>query len=47
MYQCNIDEALVSDLTAYETFTGFFTRKLKPGVRGIEENAAIVSIFSQ
>ena len=46
MYRCNMEEALVTDLTAYKTLTEFFTRKLKPGVRNIDEKATVVSHFS-
>lgn len=36
-YGVNMDEVEVSDLGHYETFTKFFTRKLKEGARTIDE----------
>ena len=42
LFRCNLEEALVADVTKYETFNKFFTRKLKQGVRPIDSQATVV-----
>jgi len=42
MFNCNLDEALNSDVTKYETFNKFFSRKLKPGMRQPDPKASLV-----
>ena len=37
VYGINMEEVENSDFGAYETFTLFFTRKLKAGVRPIDQ----------
>ncbi len=37
LFGCNLDEALLSDYSKYETFNQFFTRALRPGVRPISD----------
>lgn len=43
MFDCNLGEAMQSDVTKYETFNKFFSRKLKPGMRLADKKAAVVS----
>merc|ERR1711962_669545 len=42
-FNCKLEEAVVSDVTTYKTFNEYFVRKLKPGARGIDSNATLVS----
>jgi len=42
-FNCNLDEAVVSDVEKYRTFNEFFIRKLKPGARVIDPSATLVS----
>lgn len=42
-YNCNIEEALVDDVTQYQNLGEFFRRSLKPGVRPIYEGKCVVS----
>lgn len=44
LFKCNLEEALVTDVTKYETFNKFFTRKLKQGVRPIDSQVTVVSL---
>jgi len=42
-FSCNLEEAVVSDVTQYKTFNEYFVRKLKPGARDIDPTATLVS----
>lgn len=42
-FKCNLEEAVVSNVTLYQTFNEFFVRKLKPGARCIDPHATLVS----
>ena len=42
-FSCNLEEAVVSDVTQYKTFNEYFVRKLKPGARDIDPVATLVS----
>lgn len=42
VFGCNLDEIEPSDLTKYASLGEFFYRKLKPGVRPVD-NAVLVS----
>lgn len=39
----NMDEAEPSDVTSYQTFNEFFTRKLRAGVRNVSQDSCMVS----
>uniref|UniRef100_T2M4B0 phosphatidylserine decarboxylase n=1 Tax=Hydra vulgaris TaxID=6087 RepID=T2M4B0_HYDVU len=43
LFNCNLNEAVISDVKEYETFNAFFTRQLKPGVREIDHSVTMVS----
>ena len=43
LFDCQSEEALISDVSKSETFNKFFTRKLKHGVRPIDYTASVVS----
>jgi len=43
LFDCNLEEAVISDVTKFETFNDFFTRKLKPNARFIDPSATLVS----
>lgn len=45
LFDCNLNEALESDVDKYETFNKFFSRKLKPGLRQLDSNAAVVIVI--
>merc|ERR1719378_717959 len=42
-FNCKLEEAVVSDVTTYNTFNEYFLRKLKPGARCIDSAATLVS----
>lgn len=42
-FGCNLEEAVVTDVSLYQTFNEFFIRKLKPGARYIDPTATLVS----
>ncbi len=41
-YQINLDEAEITDITAYPDFNTFFTRRLKPQARPLAESSEII-----
>ncbi|XP_071790543.1 phosphatidylserine decarboxylase proenzyme, mitochondrial-like [Asterias amurensis] len=43
LFNCNVSEALVEDLTWYQNLSDFFRRELKPGVRPVEQTRSLVS----
>jgi len=43
MFDCNLEEAVKSEITSYSTFNDFFTRTLKPNARIVHPTAALVS----
>jgi len=43
LFECNLEEAIISDVTKFETFNKFFTRKLKVGRRIVNSTATMVS----
>lgn len=45
LFNCNLAEAVISDVTKYETFNKYFTRKLKAGARVIDQNATLVCLL--
>jgi len=42
-FKCNLDEAIISDVTKFNTFNKFFIRKLKPDARYVDPTATLVS----
>merc|ERR1711974_179237 len=42
-FNCNLDEAVVNDVTLYQTFNEFFIRKLKTGARFVDPASTLVS----
>lgn len=42
-FNCNLEEAVVSDVTTYKTFNEYFVRKLQPGARYIDPKSTLVS----
>lgn len=44
IFGCNLNECEPEDLKEYDSLGTFFYRKLKDGVRPIDEGAAIVSL---
>ena len=42
MYDCDMDEAILSDLRQFPTFSEFFKRKLKPEARPIYTDCDMV-----
>lgn len=42
-FNCNLNEALVSDVNKFETFNEFFMRKLEPNARYVHPTATLVS----
>jgi len=43
LFDCNLDEAVISDVTKFTSFNNFFTRKLKTNARIIDPDATLVS----
>lgn len=43
IFECNLEEAIITDVTKYPTFNKFFTRRLKPGVRSVDPHCTVVS----
>ena len=46
LYDCNMEESMVEDLKQFPTFSDFFKRKLRPDVRIINKESAVVSIWN-
>ena len=46
MYDCDMDEAMIEDLSLFPTFSEFFKRKLRPDARTVCQDCEIVSPFS-
>ena len=45
MFDCCLDEAEQEDVSTYQNLGEFFTRKLKEGVRAIDESCELVNLF--
>lgn len=43
LFDCNLDEASVSDVGQFQTFNEFFKRRLKPDARVIDQTATLIS----
>jgi len=43
LFQCNLNEMDIDDLTHYKNLSEFFRRKLKPNARQIDESSSLIS----